>query len=64
MKFIIIIAILFCNCFNFVAQEFSISYFEGTWKHENSETYEVWTKENDNELKGVCYKLINGTKRV
>lgn len=54
---------IFCSL-NSVAQEFSFSDFEGIWKKENSDTYEVWTKKNENELKGASYKLMNGAKRI
>lgn len=31
----------------------------GTWKHENSNTYERWDKLNENKILGICYKLDN-----
>ncbi len=35
-------------------------FLAGTWKVENSETYEHWDKINENNFKGISYKMING----
>lgn len=35
-------------------------FLAGTWKVENSETYEHWDKINENNFKGISYKVING----
>ncbi|HPE74833.1 MAG TPA: DUF6265 family protein [Draconibacterium sp.] len=35
-------------------------FLAGTWKVENSENYEHWDKMNENNLKGISYKMING----
>ena len=41
------------------AQSFP-EFLAGTWKVENSETYEHWDKINENNFKGISYKMING----
>lgn len=35
-------------------------FLAGTWKVENGETYEHWDKINENNFKGISYKMING----
>jgi carbonic anhydrase len=40
------------------AQSFP-EFLEGSWKVENSETYEHWDKINENNFKGISYKMIN-----
>ncbi len=40
-----------------------VDFLEGTWKIENKETYETWTKKGD-VFEGYSFKEINGQKRV
>ena len=35
-------------------------FLPGTWKVENSETYEHWDKINENHFKGISYKMTTG----
>ncbi len=42
-----------------------VDFLLGTWKVENKQTFEAWTKEeNGGKFVGSSYKLINGKKRV
>ncbi|MGV8138136.1 MAG: hypothetical protein AB2L20_23240 [Mangrovibacterium sp.] len=43
-----------------VAQSDFPDFLQGTWKMENTETYEHWDKLNSNTLKGFSYKTKNG----
>ena len=62
----IISACIFVMQMSFVkADSLSELYFlEGTWKTENKETYEVWTKAADGTLEGQGYKIKDGQKVV
>ena len=41
-----------------------ITFFEGTWKIENKQSYEVWEKENATTFKGYSYKIIDGNEVI
>ena len=41
-----------------------LDFLIGTWKIEGKEKYEVWEKNNKNELIGHLYKLINNQKTI
>jgi len=41
-----------------------LDFFAGTWKMEGKEQYEVWEKNEHNELNGYSYKLNNNEKTI
>jgi hypothetical protein len=54
--FTLLISIILSQSFAQSLPEF----LPGTWKVENSETYEHWDKINDNNFKGFSYKMKDG----
>lgn len=42
----------------------AFEFFEGTWKVENKDQYEVWTKDGRNELVGYSYKYTENQKTI
>ena len=42
----------------------NLAFFEGTWKREHKEQYEVWEQMNELELTGYSYRIENHQKVV
>ena len=58
MKYIIPLLILFPNLA--FAQSGLPDFLAGTWKIENKDIYEHWDRLDENALKGLSYKIMNG----
>jgi hypothetical protein len=65
MKYRLIFSILLISASfsRVLAQKFP-GFLQGTWKVENSEIYEHWDKINENNFKGLSYKMKNGKIQV
>ncbi len=60
LKFFLISSIILTSFSEAFTQSGLPGFLPGTWKAENSETYEHWDKLNDNSFKGLMYKMKDG----
>lgn len=68
MKPKLLFYVAICMLFTYSCKSQSIiselNNLQGTWKMENKSTYESWKKDDENNLKGMSYKLNEGQKKI
>lgn len=60
LKFLLLFFCFIVNAAVIFSQENFPHFLQGKWKMEGKESYEEWTKQGDNSLKGISYSLKNG----
>jgi hypothetical protein len=68
MKFFLvslILSLLLYSCDNYSSKGQGLyEQLEGTWKVDGKETYESWTRINEDSLSGIGYQIINGSTKA